>query len=126
MPDHEIDYRKMYERICTYQRPEESVAVFRDRCGISQSNDSRWSNGGGISVEKLAYMAERNPEMNLNYIVLDRVSDRGPYNLVERMAADVLDAVKRTLELVPDSGAGTVKLVRQDVPTGNTPHPDTK
>lgn len=117
-----------FERLLR-KRPDgsrEPITEFCDRCGLDPSAWSRWKQDGAmISAESIrkVYEANRreNPWLTLEWLFYERDPSSEPaYHLVERMAADVLDAVKRTLELVPDSGAGTIELVRQEVPNETT------
>lgn len=115
-----------FERLLR-QRPDgsaEPITEFCDRCGLDASAWSRWKQDGAmISAESIrkVYEANRreNPWLTLEWLFYDEDPSNEPaYHLVERMASEVMAAVNRTLELVPDSGAGTIELVRQEVPNG--------
>lgn len=110
------------------QQPEpyHNSTHFGKMCGLDESTVSRWRGGAGISLDSIVKIVDACrptvPWLTIDWVVAGRTPDMAAYQLVERMASDVQDAVNRSLELIPDGKP--LKLVRDDGPPPEPPDED--
>lgn len=120
MAEHAIDATEIAIRIMNLKPEHETAEEFYRRCGFTADQMSRWKRGkAGITSHALMKIMEANPDASLDVLVLGRPRAEAPHDKLERLAADVVDAVNQTMTLL--QGRRAAPFVRLPRPDGKDP-----
>lgn len=111
MPDYGVTAADIVGRINSLRRPRpdgttETIAEACKRWGVNSTAISKWRSGDRVSLGSILQIIEAekhlHPDLSIDWIVYGDQPGDHPYEILDRLASDIREAINRAYALTPE------------------------